>query len=383
MADIAKVRRNVIKLRDAGVPDEDIDQYIAEEGTTFDEVKNFKEVVQEKTATSKGGEAEALKTALGIGAGMYGAGKVIKGAGKAGQYISEYPYRKTLAIRKGLLEKRKTETSAYGKTLRTISKTSTDLINPSDVLERMEVNLKQKGILDISGKKVGVPSTEIDRQYLKSYDELMNKFAKSESGEIPVSEILQTSRNVKAKGGKTGTYRSKLAGDLSDDIMESIKPQIKQPEFKQANIRYAKYKEIQNPLEEIFKPFEGKYKTARGEKALTDIYGQSIGTKKALQRIPEVTGQKIRGAKVLSRAKQANPLNWLRGGKILGLLGVYPQVGEAVKFSKSPGAYLSEQLSGIPQETLIKAREAFQKSKKGEKLSKEEEDLLVNVGVTL
>lgn len=382
MADLLKIKNNVRKMVDMGAPETDIDQYISEEGTTPDEIRSFRGQPKGEIP-AKSSEAESLKTALGIGAGLYGAGKAIKGIGKAGQYVSEYPYRKTLAIREGLLEKRKAETSAYGKTLRTISKTSTDLVNPADVLERMEVNLKQKGILDISGKKVGVPSTEIDRQYLKSYDELMSKFAKSKSGEIPVSEILQTSRNVKAKGGKLGTYKSKLAGDLSDDIIQSVKTKIKAPEFEQANARYEKYKEIQNPLEEIFKPFEGKYKTAKGEKALTDIYGQSTGTKKALQRIPEVTGQKIGGAKALSRGKQFNPMNWLRGGKILGLLGVYPQVAEAVKFGKSPGAYLSEQLSGIPQETFIKAREAFQKSKKGEKLSKEEEDLLVKVGVTL
>ena len=46
MADLAKIKRNVAKMASMGAPTQDIDGYIASEGTTVDEIRNFK--VQEE-----------------------------------------------------------------------------------------------------------------------------------------------------------------------------------------------------------------------------------------------------------------------------------------------------------------------------------------------
>ena len=43
MADLARIKRNVAKMASMNAPMEDIDGYIASEGVTIDDIKNFKE----------------------------------------------------------------------------------------------------------------------------------------------------------------------------------------------------------------------------------------------------------------------------------------------------------------------------------------------------
>lgn len=109
MADIAKIKRNVIKLRDAGVPDEDIDQYIAEEGTTFDEIKGFREtgeirnlkkqpketIGQMLVRNLKGAYAESLAPVV-HGASTLGFGIPKAVAERTGTKETIYPEQKTL-----------------------------------------------------------------------------------------------------------------------------------------------------------------------------------------------------------------------------------------------------------------------------------------------
>ena len=297
------------------------------------------EVTPEKTNSI----ADILKIALGIGTGVAGGYGAIKGSKKIISIPSEYPYRKTLAIREGLKKSQKAESKLYGKGLKTISKTSTETISPVGSIEKMEEVLRNKGIIDKAGNKIGIPSNTIEAQYLKSRDILMNKFSNSEGGKIKVGDIIQESRNIKAKGGKFGTPKSVEASQLSDSLIAGIKSEVKSPEFKAMQTRYGKHREVMKPLEETFKPYENVYKTGKGEKVLTDIYSQPVGTRKALQNIRAKTGQSIKGAKAMSVLKQANPLNILRNKKFLGVLNIAPIMLDALKYSKDPMQYIAEQ----------------------------------------
>ena len=47
MVDLAKIKRNVAKMASMNAPEEDIDGYIASEGVTIDDIRNYKEPSQQ------------------------------------------------------------------------------------------------------------------------------------------------------------------------------------------------------------------------------------------------------------------------------------------------------------------------------------------------
>lgn len=70
MADLARIKRNVAKMASQNAPIEDIDGYIASEGVTIDDVKNFKPQAAEKAPEEKGMLRSAADSVDAFGRGI-------------------------------------------------------------------------------------------------------------------------------------------------------------------------------------------------------------------------------------------------------------------------------------------------------------------------
>ncbi len=70
MADLARIKRNVAKMASQNAPIEDIDGYIASEGATVDDVKNFKPQAAEKAPEEKGMLRSAADSVDAFGRGI-------------------------------------------------------------------------------------------------------------------------------------------------------------------------------------------------------------------------------------------------------------------------------------------------------------------------
>lgn len=70
MADLARIKRNVAKMASQNAPIEDIDGYIASEGVTIDDVKNFKPQATEKAPEEKGMLRSAADSVDAFGRGI-------------------------------------------------------------------------------------------------------------------------------------------------------------------------------------------------------------------------------------------------------------------------------------------------------------------------
>lgn len=70
MADLARIKRNVAKMASQNAPIEDIDGYIASEGVTIDDVRNFKPQASEKAPEEKGMLRSAADSVDAFGRGI-------------------------------------------------------------------------------------------------------------------------------------------------------------------------------------------------------------------------------------------------------------------------------------------------------------------------
>lgn len=71
MADIAKIKRNIGKMIDANAPESDIDAYIASEGVTLDEIRNFKPPMSLEEGAAKA-RADIADVGKGVASGLAG-----------------------------------------------------------------------------------------------------------------------------------------------------------------------------------------------------------------------------------------------------------------------------------------------------------------------
>lgn len=60
MADLARIKRNVAKMASQGAPEEDIDGYIASEGVSVDDVRNFREAPESQQSIDLRGQLSAM-----------------------------------------------------------------------------------------------------------------------------------------------------------------------------------------------------------------------------------------------------------------------------------------------------------------------------------
>ena len=94
MADLAKIKRNVARMAAQNAPEEDIDGYIASEGVTFEDLKNYQKFDEAATgAVSSFAHGGSLGLADKVGGAIYGAGAAAVDAYHGKPYIEAFKDR--------------------------------------------------------------------------------------------------------------------------------------------------------------------------------------------------------------------------------------------------------------------------------------------------
>jgi hypothetical protein len=135
---------------------------------------------------------------------------------------------------------------------------------------------------------------------------------------VPLQDVLQASRDVKAAGGKFGktpTAMTKEAEDVRRGILEGVKGQIKSEEFLKGQAKYSQFRERFDLVNKKFDIWASKLETGKGERALDKIF--SNGEMRMIGKIiEEETGVKLANEKILSA--MSNP-QFIEAAKVAGV----------------------------------------------------------------
>lgn len=220
--------------------------------------------------------------------------------------IKKYPLGKTQAVKQGAKTYHNEEVAEYGKMLDSLT-AEKQRIDPTPVIDSMEIHLKENGVMTPEGKILQV-SDKVDRALIKEYNLLYSKYV---NGEVTTGDVITSIRNIKNSGlSSEPTALGRKALEIQGKLLQSIKPQIKSDLFDKANARYTEFKNNMDLLDSKFDIWGNPLKTEKGERYLTKALGRSGEARKVAEIIEKNLGQTLKGAKAISTANRlvSNPL---------------------------------------------------------------------------
>jgi len=222
--------------------------------------------------------------------------------------IRDYAGNKVDAIRQGSKTYWRQEVDAYGKSIESLSQHKQD-IKLSPLMENMTKQMIDRGLYDPINEKWVTPLNKVDAQFVKSYTSLARNFTKT--GKANISDIIREYQNIK-NAVPLDSSRIRDARTLANSLIHSIGDQININTFKEANTRYATFRNNFDQIDRMVGVWENPLKTGSAEKFLTRRLGETREARKTAQIITEKTGQTLKGAKVLSAIQRVPGVKWLK-----------------------------------------------------------------------
>lgn len=258
MADIAKVKRNVAKMASMNAPEEDIDGYIASEGLTVDDIRNFKggrnvKDIPESEFVPKNPIVEGLKqTGSQIGDSFVNLAKgIVEPVDRA---VVAYPQQIVKALVTG--KKEPVETLFAGK----VDYPKSSLQVAGDVAGTA---LLVPGVSAALGKAVVTPFKWVKKAFVGGHKA---KQAATIAKENIIDTVSQEVSRIKSDGYVKKKIVSKLAvkqGQLLDNEANSLANALDSAEktYKGmvADTSFTKTKEVRKALPKLFKEKSAEY----------------------------------------------------------------------------------------------------------------------------
>ena len=222
--------------------------------------------------------------------------------------IRDYAGNKVTKIRKGAKDYWKKEVNAYGKSIEQLT-TDEQPVDLNPLMERMTKLMIERNLYDPVNEKWLTPVNKVDGQLYKSYEALSRLFVKQ--GNAPAGEIIKEWRNIR-DSASIDTPLGREAKFLANNMLDSISPQIKSDVFKNANIRYTKFRNNFDLIDKRINVWGRPLETGKGEKFL--VGGELGRTKEARETarlIERELGQKLTRAKIESAIRRFPFLKWI------------------------------------------------------------------------
>ena len=227
--------------------------------------------------------------------------------------IRDYSANKVNAIRKGFWKDyAPQEWGAYTQGIENIPKGGIKSIQGDVVVQNLEKTLVNRGLMSNDGV-LQKGFTPADNKLIKAYQNISRKWGESKNGELDIKEVIDEFKNIRGKytGKPTPLQRQDI--EAANDFFNAISDQINTSEFSKVKSRYRQFKENQQLIHEAIDLYSPEMKTAKGERFLTKgAISETTQGRKTTQMITDKTGQKLRGAKVITRLNQVNPVNWIK-----------------------------------------------------------------------
>lgn len=222
--------------------------------------------------------------------------------------IRDYAGNKTLAIRSGAKQYWGREIKAYGQAIDDMASNPLDM-QGGPLMEGMTKTMVERRLYDPVNEKWVRPLNQVDAQLVKSYSVLGRKVQSGKK--LTLGEIVREYQNIK-NSASIGTPLGRDARNTANSLINAIKDQIDIPTFKQANARYAEFRNNFDQIDKVVDVWGNPLQTGRAEKFLTRRLGETAETRKTAQAITQKTGQTLKWAKVLSSLQRLPGMKWIR-----------------------------------------------------------------------
>lgn len=226
--------------------------------------------------------------------------------GKVGKAVSDIPKRildyagnKVSATRSGMKDYWKREVEAYGKTIESLGD-NVNQVEATPLIENFTQKMVERKLYDPLSEKWVKPLNKVDTQLLKSYSSLAREW--QNTGKLKVGNIVKEYQAIKNSAPVESSF-GREARNLANEMIQSIKDQINIPIFKKANERYAHFRTNFDAIDGKIDVWGNALKTGRGERFLTSELLKTKESRTIANKITEVTGQKLKGARTLSAVK--------------------------------------------------------------------------------
>ena len=276
--------------------------------------------------------AELSKQVLGLPARV--AGKLSKYAvGKIGKMVdplTEFPARKTLEIRQGLIGSFRKLNDWYGGKIDELSKDLNGVLPTQQLSQILQRRLQEAGVLDQMGNPI--PNqldkiTRAEREIFNTYEEL----ATNPSPTVEFKDVLSRLRHLRTTIRQTARQRNvpinadeRIVSGAIHDIATFIEPN--NTSLSDINKQYATQRQMFDAANKVFKVFKGDYDTKLGERAIGQYHKLDQGTQKLLSDVERTTGVKfLEKAKAYSAAKEV-----LSGFQTTPIIGGALRVGSGL-----------------------------------------------------
>lgn len=227
--------------------------------------------------------------------------------------IRDYSANKVNAIRKGFWNTyAPQEWGAYEQAINDLPKAGKQAVKGETIIQNLEKSLFEKRLMSSEGA-LQKGFTPADNRLIKSYQNISRKWADSPTGELNMADIVDEYKNIRGKYTGKPTPMQKQNIQAANDFFNSVSDQIDNAAFTKAKLRYRTFKENQELINSAVDLHGSEMKTARGERFLTQgALSETTQGRKTAKLITEKTGQKLRGAKGLTKIEQVNPLHWIK-----------------------------------------------------------------------
>ena len=255
-------------------------------------------------------------------------GKISKSVIQTGEKIADpltnFPMRKTLEIRQGLIDKYHKLNTWYGDEFEKLSKGLQGVLPTPQIAQALQKRLQEAGVLDQSGNLIPDALdklTRAEREILQTYEDL----ATHPSPTVPFNDITGRLKHFRTLIRKSARDRNtsinadeRIVYGVIHDIAQTIG--VNNTSLLDLNTKYAPQRQFIDTANKIFKIYKGEYDTKSGEYVLRAWHKLDGGTQKLLEDVEKLSGVRfVEKAKAFSAAKQ-----------LLGNLPVVSSLGRSV-----------------------------------------------------
>ena len=265
-------------------------------------------------------------------------GQVPKVAGKIGEAVvapikkmasplTEFPYRKTLEVRQGLIGYFRDINARYGDELEKLSASVQGVLPTQQITQAIQRRLQEAGILDQAGALLPDAAKSLSASEQKMYS-LYEELATFPSPTIEFGPFIRQLRTFRSQLRQQARQRNvpiqadeRVVSGVLHDMGVLIEPNVQgsaAQSLQKINQDYAQQRQVFDLGNRIFKVFKGELDTKTGERVMSSYHSiaQDQGTVLLLEKLEQAVGVPfIRKAKAYSAVQglsrelgQARPL---------------------------------------------------------------------------
>ena len=248
--------------------------------------------------------------------------RVVKPASKALEPITQFPYRKSLEVRQGLIGYFRKINDQYGDELDKLSQNLQGVIPAQQIQGAFRARLQAAGVLDAMGKAVPdrlASMTRIEHEVWETYENLSTGLATNPNAMLPFKDVVTRLRQLRGTMRQQSRQRNvpinadeHVVSGLLHDLGTLIQPNAQGPAAKSLeniNRAYAQQRQVFDMGNRIFKVFKGDFDTKGGERVMTGYHKLDQGTRELLDVVERETGVPfVKAAKARSAVEDVTQL---------------------------------------------------------------------------